>query len=155
MSAAGPSRPRLWRRRWFRRVLLLACLLAAYPAFVLGTVYTITLRSDLPGGRNGPRDAYRHSLASAVVAYTGWRAWVDWVTELMEGEAQRASRRMDVHNNRIGAHIGATAVSWSAMLQAVRAAVDAGTIAANVTAIDAATDRIVWLPTTRWGEQDW
>lgn len=136
-------------------MLLLTGLLAAYPAFVLGTVYTITLRSDLPGGRNGPRDAYRHSLASAIVAYTGWPIWVEWVTARMEGEAQRASRRMDVHNNRIGAHLGASATSWSAMLQAVRVAVDAGTIAANVDAIDAATDRIVWLPTTRWSEQDW
>jgi hypothetical protein len=99
-------------------LLLISAVLAAYPAFVLGTVYTVTLRSELPGGRNGPRDAYRHSLASAVVAYTGWPAWVDWVTALTEGEAQRASRRMDAHNNRIAA-------------------------------------RIVWLPTSRWGEQDW
>ncbi len=132
------------RGHW-RSLAVLALLSAAYPAFVLATVYTTTLRSDLPGGRHGPKDAYRHSLASAVVAYTGSPAWVRWATLAMEGDGRGdAARAMDIHNNRIGARIGAEAESWDAMHRAVLAAVQAGEI-------DAKEDtRITWLPPQRW-----
>ena len=56
-------------RRSLRLFAAAFVVLAAYPAFVLGTVYAQWFRADLPGGRNGPADAYRHSLASATVAY--------------------------------------------------------------------------------------
>lgn len=132
------------RRRW-RSAAVAMLLVAAYPVFVLATVYTTTLRSDLPGGRHGPKDAYRHSLASAVVAYTGSPAWVRWATLAMEGDGHGdAARTMDIHNNRIGARIGAEAESWDAMHRDVLAAVRAG-------AIDAKEDtRITWLPPERW-----
>ena len=94
-----------WRRRGLRALLAFA-IVAVYPAFVLGSVYTTTLHSDLPGGRNGPKDAYRHSLASATVAYTGSARWVDWVTRFMEhGDGGDAANAMDRHNNLSLIHI--------------------------------------------------
>lgn len=146
-AAPGPSRATP-RRRWLRRALLLAALLALYPVFVLGTVYWATSQSGLPGGRHGPKDAYRHSLASATVAFTGSAHWVDWVTAVMEGDGRGdASRAMDRRNNRIGARIGARADSWKEMNAAVLQAVQAG----GVTAED--EDSITWLPPERWQDR--
>ncbi|RBD48788.1 hypothetical protein BRM52_23015, partial [Xanthomonas oryzae pv. oryzae] len=101
MKTGLASLPRT--RHW--RVFALAMLaLAAYPAFVLIAVYSQWLGSGLPGGRNGPADAYRHSLASAIVAYTLSPRCVDWVTAVMErGGVGTPSRAMDAHNNGIGA----------------------------------------------------
>lgn len=120
-------------------------LLALYPAFVFATVYAQWFAAGLPGGRNGPADAYRHSLASATVAYTGSPRWVEWVTLVMERDGAGSDMHaMDAHNNRIGARIGAQARSWRAMQSAVLSAVRAG-------AIDSADpDRITWLPRDRW-----
>lgn len=133
------------RLRW---PLAFAGLIAMYPVFVLATVYVSTARSDFPGGRHGPRDAYRHSLASAIVAYTGSPRWVDWVTGVMEkgGQGDRA-RAMDAHNNLLGARIGARAESWSGMRAAVSAAVRAGGVDQRE------ADRITWLPSTEWQER--
>ncbi|MCL1633684.1 hypothetical protein M2650_03365 [Luteimonas sp. SX5] len=123
----------------------MCALLAAYPIFVFATVYAQWFAADLPGGRNGPADAYRHALASATVAYTATPRWVDWVTAVMErGGAGNESRAMDAHNNRIGAAIGAQAESWSAMQAHVLAAVQAGGIRA------AGENTITWLPPERW-----
>jgi hypothetical protein len=130
--------------RRYRVMLALAFVLSLYPAFVLGTVYATTLRSDLPGGRYGPKDAYRHSLASAIVAYTGSPVWVEWVTMAMEGDGRdHPARAMDIHNNRIGTRIGLEAKSWDEMHETVLAAVHAG-------AVDADGDRIRWLPPEQW-----
>jgi hypothetical protein len=119
--------------------------LAAYPAFVLGTVYAQWFRADLPGGRNGPSDAYRHSLASATVAYTTSPRVVALVTRVMEGDGQgNAMRWMDAHNNRIGARIGADAQSWGQMQEAVQRAVQQGAVNATD------SDQITWLPRERW-----
>jgi hypothetical protein len=119
--------------------------LAAYPAFVLGTVYAHWFGANLPGGRNGPADAYRHTLASATVAYTTSPRLVALVTHVMERDGQGSDMRaMDAHNNRIGAQIGATARSWSEMQARVRAAIDAG----QAQATD--DNRITWLPRERW-----
>ncbi len=129
-------------------MLVVALLLAAYPAFVFGTVYLATSRSDLPGGRHGPKDAYRHTLASATVAYTGSPRWVDWVTAVMEGDGRGdAARAMDARNNRIGARIGAGAASWNEMNAAVLRAVQAGGVAVED------EDRITWLPRERWQDR--
>lgn len=139
-----PSRIRTRLRRW-RWLIVVAIALSSYPAFVLGTVYATTLRSDLPGGRHGPKDAYRHSLASAIVAYTGSPAWVDWVTQIMENDGNGdAARAMDAHNNRLGARIGVQADNWNDMQTAVLAAVKAG----DVNVED--ENRITWLPPERW-----
>ena len=131
-----------------RRIKLFAAtflVLAAYPTFVLGTVYAHWFSANLPGGRNGPADAYRHTLASATVAYTTSPRLVALVTHVMERDGQGSDMRaMDAHNNRIGAQIGATAPSWNEMQARVRAAIDAG----QVQATDA--DKITWLPRERW-----
>lgn len=130
---------------WRKRLLLAAAVAAAYPAFVLGTVYAHWFAAGLPGGRNGPADAYRHSLASATVAYTGSPRWVEWVTALMEGDGSgNDMRAMDAHNNRIGASIGMRANSWRDMQARVRAAVDAGGIDVRN------PEQITWLPRSRW-----
>ena len=133
---------------WLRRSAAVFALLAAYPAFVLGSVYATVLRSGFPGGHNGPKDAYRHSLASATVAYTASPRLVDWVTRFMEhGEGGDAANAMDRHNNRIGAGIGARADSWTQMRTDVLAAVKAG-------GVDIADDhRITWLPPDQWRER--
>lgn len=136
------------RRRWLRRAIVAICVGALYPTFVLATVYTTTAQSDLPGGRHGPRDAYRHSLASATVAYTGSPRWVEWVTAVMEnGGRGDDSRAMDAHNNLLGARIGADAHSWAGMRAAVLTAVQAGGIDVQD------PNRITWLPQTRWRER--
>jgi hypothetical protein len=141
------------RRPWRRWLLVVAALLAAYPLFALGATYALTLRSGLPGGRHGPRDAYRHSLASALVAWTASPRCVEWVTAVMEGDDPGASHRMDAHNNRVGIRLAARAADWSSLLQSVRAAVDGG-VAMDERAL-ADPDRIVWLPAHRWRERWW
>jgi len=133
------------RRRWRRGAAAITLLLALYPAFVLCATYREFFRADLPGGRNGPADAYRHSLASAIVAYTLSPRCVQWVTHAMERDGEgNASRAMDAHNNRLGARIGAAAKSWNDMQNAVRNAVRHGAVDAT------APDRITWLPASRW-----
>ena len=135
-------------KRVSRRIRLIAAtglVLAAYPAFVLGTVYAQWFSADLPGGRNGPSDAYRHSLASATVAYTASPRLVALVTRVMERDGIGSDMRaMDAHNNRIGAQIGAHATSWGDMQDRVLHAVQAGA----VNTADA--DTITWLPRERW-----
>jgi len=128
-----------------RRGLPVALVLAAYPVFVLGTVYAHWFAANLPGGRNGPADAYRHALASATVAYTTSPRLVQLVTHVMERDGNgNDSRAMDAHNNRLGARLGVEAPSWNAMQSAVLAAVKAGQI-------DARDDKqITWLPPNRW-----
>lgn len=145
------------RRRWRRLALVVAALvvaaLAVYPAFVLGTTYTITQRSDLAGGRHGPRDAYRHSLASAIVAWTTSSRCVEWVTAVMERDDSDAGHCMDAHDNRVGIRLAARAADWASLLRDVRAAVDAGNVMDAVRLAD--PDRIVWLPPDRWLDRPW
>ncbi len=142
-----PTAPRRWLKR-LRWPLVVAAAIGAYPAFVLGTTYAHWLSVDLPGGRHGPSDAYRHSLASATVAYTGSPRWVEWVTAVMENDGHGdAARAMDAHNNRLGARIGHRAASWRAMQAAVLAAVEDGGIDTRD------PDRLTWLPPERWQER--
>lgn len=146
MSAAPATPTR--RRRWRSRALALLAVLGAYPAFVMIAVYTQWFAADLPGGRNGPADAYRHSLASAIVAYTLSPRCVDWVTAVMErGGEGNASRAMDAHNNRIGARVGAAAENWTAMQREVRAAVDHGAIDAR------SPEQITWRAPSSWQDR--
>ena len=136
------------KKRSYRRWLVVAVLLGAYPVFVLSATYVRFFDADLPGGRNGPADAYRHSLASAIVAYTLSPRCVEWVTQVMERGGQgNASRAMDAHNNRLGARIGATAPSWNAMQQGVLAAVKNGAAHAR------SPEQITWLAPGAWQER--
>lgn len=151
-SSPIPAADRTRRSR--RRLLLIAVLLlGTYPTFVLGTTYAITLRSGLEGGTNGPADAYRHSLASAIVAWTSSPRFVEWTTAVMEGDDSAASHRMDAHNNRVGIRLAARASDWTALLRSVRAAVNAGSPIDEARLAD--PDRIVWLPPELWLDRLW
>jgi len=143
---SNKQQPPAKRRRW--RVWAALLLLSAYPVFVFGTVYANVLPAKLEGGRHGPGDAYRHTLASAIVAYTLSPQCVEWVTAVMERDGNGTpGRAMDAHNNRIGAHIGATAPSWQALHESVAAAVKAG-------AVEATTEnQITWLQPSMWQDR--
>ena len=132
------------RRRWPRRLIVIA-VIAAYPLFVLGYVYGHSLTSGLPGPRHGPQDAYRHTLASAVVAYTISPVAVDWVTTVMEF-SDHPSSRMDRHNNAIGAAIGTNAFSFAQIQPLVRERVASG----RVNAAD--PRQVTWMPRHTWRE---
>ena len=118
-------------------------LLGIYPALVLGYTWSCVLQSDFRGGRHGPLDAYRHALASSVVAYTLKESAVDLITVLFESKG-KASNRMDGHNNRIGARLGAHADSFRELEPSVRELVSNG-------AVDAVNPgQITWLPENKW-----
>lgn len=148
MIRSATDKRRLPLLRWWRPIVIVSVALALYPAFVVGATYAIVLDTALPGGRNGPKDAYRHTLASAIVAYTGSPRWVEWTTAVMENDGHGdVSRAMDAHNNRLGARIGAEANSWSDMRAAVVDAVANGAVQADD------PDRITWLPRERWRDR--
>ncbi|HMO41659.1 MAG TPA: hypothetical protein PKE17_19760 [Saprospiraceae bacterium] len=115
----------------------------AYPAFVLLFTWAHVAVSNLPGGRHGPLDAYRHTLASAVVAYTLGAPVVEVVTGIME-RGSKDSNRMDRHNNRIGAAIGARAGNFSDIEPAVADQIASGMVNATK------SNQITWLPESRW-----
>lgn len=121
-------------------------LLGAYPGWVLGYTWRHVLRSELQGGKNGPLDAYRHALASAVVSYTLGERVVHTVTVVMESGGKR-SNRMDRHNNRIGAAIGAKARAFSELEPAVFRSIRNG----QVDATD--PNRITWMPKDTWRDR--
>jgi hypothetical protein len=126
------------------RIIAVVLLASAYPAFVLGYTWSHVVRSNLSGGRHGPLDAYRHTLASAVVGFTLGPRAVEWATWAMESAGKDASR-MDRHNNRIGAGIGASARSFSEIEPAVHAQVLRGAVNARD------PGQVTWLPPERWG----
>jgi hypothetical protein len=134
-------------KRWSatRLIIGVAFLLCAYPAFVLGYTWThVAMAStSLPGGRHGPLDAYRHTLASAVVAYTLSPRAVYWVTVTMESKPYKSST-MDRHNNRIGATVGTQAKSFAEIQPTVHALVQQGAIETTN------ADQTTWLPMEYW-----
>lgn len=138
------AKPGRWgRRRWLFVLGLLVLLVSVYPAFVLGYTWQCVWRADLEGGRNGPLDAYRHALASSVVAYTLGEMPVELVTDLFEGRGHD-SNQMDSHNNRIGAQIGSKARSFAELEPAVRVAVMKGAVES------CDSNQITWLPRKKW-----
>ncbi len=131
-----------FRSKW---LILSLVLLTIYPAFVLSYVWRECFFSDFQGGKSGQLDAYRHTLASAVVTYTSSPKVVDIVTVCMEGKG-RADNLMDRHNNLIGAKIGLTAKSFSQIHTLVRQQVSKGT----ENAIE--NSQITWLARPYWGK---
>jgi len=125
------------------RIVTAVLLVSAYPAFVLGYTWSHVAHSNLQGGRHGPLDAYRHTLASAVVAFTLSPRAVEWVTSAMERDRNDANL-MDQHNNGIGAAIGLRVRSFSEIEPAVQAQVQRGAVNAR----DAV--QVTWLPPERW-----
>ncbi|MBX9848616.1 MAG: hypothetical protein K2X64_04930 [Rhodocyclaceae bacterium] len=130
-------------RTTFLTIIITALLLCSYPAFVLGYTWSHVASAGFPGGRHGPLDAYRHTLASAVVAYTLSPRTVEWITLVMESSAKRSSA-MDRHNNRIGATIGSKAQSFSDIQPMVYDFVKQGAIEATD------PNQIAWLPPVDW-----
>ncbi len=130
-----------------KRSLLAACaaalLVCAYPAFVLGYTWSHVASASFPGGTHGPLDAYRHTLASALVAFTLSPRAVKWISLVMESNAKRSSA-MNRHNNRIGAMVGARARSFSELQPAVHALVVQGAVGATD------PDQVTWLPPADW-----
>ena len=136
-------KPAKRRRSKILWLLLIVSALAIYPGFVLAYTWSHVMQSPLPGGRHGPLDAYRHTLASAVVAYTLDARAIRLVNNVMERQGKR-SNNMDIHNNLIGASIGAQAVRFADIEPAVARRVASGTINATE------PDRVTWLPQPQW-----
>ena len=113
------------RRKILLGVSLMAVIAVLYPAFVLGYTWKCVVASDLPGGRHGPLDGYRHALASAVVSYTLHPAVVPVVNLAMESQG-KDSNRMDRHNNLLGASIGDEVGEFGEIEPLVRALAESG-----------------------------
>ena len=125
------------------RLAALLIVLAVYPAGLLGYVWYHCWSTGLEGGKNGPLDAYRHTLSSAMLAYITTPSAVGFVTRVMEFR-DRPTDLMDRHNNAISAEIGEHAHSLDEIEPLVRARIEAGTI-------DARTDtQATWLPPQQW-----
>jgi hypothetical protein len=124
-------------------ILLLAIALCVYPVWVLGYVWVQVLNSPLDGGRNGPLDAYRHTLASAVVSFTLSPIAVQCVTAVME-RGDKPSNLMDRHNNRIGAAIGSSADSFFDIEKTVAQSVRNGVVHSH------SANQTTWLPKKDW-----
>jgi len=126
--------------KWFIALILIA---GIYPAFVVGVTWSFVFRSDLQGGKNGPLDAYRHTLASAIVSYTTGEFTVKLFTEWVESKHKDAGI-MDRHNNLIGAGIGSRCKSFRAIEPAVAQAVLNGSVRAEE------ASQVTWLPEEEW-----
>ncbi len=133
---------RLNLKKWGLRLL---GLIGLYALFVLGYVWWHCHSSGLEGGKYGPLDAYRHTLASAAVAYTTTPKLVRAVTIIMEYK-NRPIDLMDQHNNAIGARIGVNAKSLSDLDAAVKHQVAHGAIDAS------SVNQTTWLPPQYWQE---
>jgi hypothetical protein len=130
-----------------KKYLLLAILMPfIYSAFVLCFVWWHCFTSPLQHGRNGPLDAYRHTLASAVVAYTSSPKVVRLVSLVMENKGT-STNVMDKHNNKIGAQIGAREQSLADINAAVTTQIMRGCIDAT------SPTQSTWLPQKYWGER--
>ena len=133
------------KKRWQMLTIVgsIPFILAIYPTFVLGYTWIKVSQSELPGGRHGPLDAYRHTLASAVVSYTLNEEVIAWVSEKME-HSDILTHKMDRHNNRIGATIGSKVDSFWEIEAAVAKRVAEGMIMAKD------PDQSTWMPEAMW-----
>ena len=142
---------------WYRRPSPLLVALAgaaicgaltlAFAAWLLASTYATVLRSGLPGGSDGPMDAYRHTLASAQLAYVFGPGSVRQFTALTERHPERKKDdAMDTHNNLLGAAIGASGRS----LREVRAEVLHRVESGGVNRAD--PRQVTWLPRRYWRE---
>ena len=136
-----------------KKYLLLAILLPIiYGALVLSFVWWHCYTSNLNGGRNGQLDAYRHTLAGAVVSYTSSPKIVTLVSLIMERKNLRANI-MDKHNNAIGAQIGARISNRADSLKELESDVKMRVLQGAVNTPNSA--QITWLPAQYWREILW
>ncbi len=124
---------------WFLLVSFL------YAFLVLSYVWWQCYQSNLPGGKYGPLDAYRHTLASAVVAYTSSPLLVKTITVIMERKHWPIDK-MDEHNNAIGIRIGLQVHAFSTIENTVKTQITYGKI--NATNAQQTT----WLARENWKE---
>lgn len=142
---------RLFRWKFWLCFLLLVFV---YCGGILGTVYYTVWNSGLKGGGNGPQDAFRHSLASSLVAHTLHPKCINLIIHVMEKDGKGSfANKMDAHNNRIGASIGAS-VPWSfnsvsKVIKKVRTAVDNGAVQTKN------PNQITWMPKKYWVKRRW
>ena len=131
-----------------RRLIIIAVIfiaLGSYPSFVIGYTWLNVYKSDFKGGKHGPLDAYRHTLASAVVTYTTNEYAVKLATNIMERN-DKNSNKMDIHNNNIGIQIGKNAKSFYDLKPEVHQSVSKGTVNTNN------PNQTTWLPEKEWHE---
>lgn len=143
------SRPRvIWS---VGSALVLIGILATFCLGLLIYVWSNVWLKELPGGRHGPLDAYRHTLASAVLTYSldntvydgfGLKA-VEFVCWIMESGDLR-SNQMDRHNNLLGSRLSKQAIAFSQIETKVETAVDQGMINSND------PNQVTWLPEADW-----
>ena len=132
-------------RFFSKKLLLIGFLLIIYPAFILSYIWMQCFKSDFTGGKNGQLDAYRHTLASAVVAYTLSPKAVLVVTTIMERKGNIANL-MDQHNNALGSEIGVDAKSLHELNSKVIDHIQHGAVnTSNRT-------QTTWLPKYFWGK---
>lgn len=103
--------------------------------------YAISEIQGLPGRSGGPRDAFRHTYASAFSARYISPKFVDFVTWLCERRPTQSSA-MDIHNNMNGKAIGLS--DAPSIYDAVKDSVKNG----GVNATD--PHQTTWLPPERW-----
>ncbi len=123
-----------------------------YGALALSFVWWHCYTSNLNGGRNGQLDAYRHTLASAVVSYTSSPKIVTLVSLIMERKNLRANI-MDKHNNTIGAQIGERISNRAESLKALESDMKMRVLQGAVNTLNSA--QITWLPAQYWRESLW
>ncbi len=133
-------------KKTLKFILILVLLGSFYSAFLLSFVWWHCYTSGLQHGKNGPLDAYRHTLASAVLAYSISPKVVYLASTIMENKNQPANL-MDKHNNKIGAQIGAHSSSLKAINIAVTAKIAHGCVNAK------STTQTTWLPQQYWRER--
>lgn len=135
------------KRKFFLKLAAIVFILGIYPLCILIYTWTCVFQSDLEGGKNGPLDAYRHTLASAIVSHTLGEWAVKVTTFVMESKTS-ASGAMDRHNNRIGMKIGSHAKSFKDLEPLVRTRVMEGRCSSTK------AEQITWLPKTKWRKRN-
>lgn len=136
-------------KKFFKKTIQYTLILGGiYSVLVLSFVWWHCYTSPLQGGKNGPLDAYRHTLASAVVAYTASPKLVAVITIIMERKGT-AANLMDSHNNTIGAKIGSNTNTFSVLNQTVTAQVAHGAVNTPL------SNQITWLPNLYWHNNFW
>ena len=104
-------------------------------------LYRFAMSTGLPGRKGGPQDAFRHTYSTALTARYISPKLVEFVTWVCERDPSSAFDRMDIHNNRIGTHIG---LGNEPLYEAVMKKIKEGEVNSQK------SDTVTWLP-----EKDW
>jgi len=126
-----------------RKKILLSLIVLAFlsPIVTVVLLYRLAMATELPGRRGGPQDAFRHTYSTALTArYLSPKA-VELVTYLSERDPSSPFDQMDIHNNRIGTHIG---LGNGDLHETVWQKIKAGQVDSKD------KDIITWLPKNQW-----